>query len=138
MISTIYFSWAAMDFALQFSNWLDTAASQANPDIAAFSFNLYEPALVPGVKFGIELIGARAFSADDPDWPCDEIWSPDPRGIDIPESFSGSDWEVCLEKAKALVLDYLASPSGLWLRAGEAAGIGFVDGDLDVIWTREP
>ena len=127
-----------MAFLLQFRHWLDAAASQTSADIAAFSFNLYEPALVPGVKFGIELIGARAFSADDSDWPCDEIWSPDPRGIDIPEEFSGSDWEVCLEKAKALVLDYLASPSGRWLHSGEAVGLGFVDGDLEVVWTREP
>ncbi|RGE40593.1 hypothetical protein DZC30_19975 [Comamonas testosteroni] len=127
-----------MDFSLQFPHWLDAAASQTSPDIAAFSFNLYEPAGVPGVKFGIELIGAASFSPDDPDWPCDEIWSPDPRGIDIPLSFSGSDWEACLAKAKALVADYLSSPSGHWLQAGEAVGIGFVDGDLEVIWTREP
>lgn len=127
-----------MDFSLQFRHWLGAAASQTSADIAAFSFNLYEPALVPGVKFGIELIGARAFSADDPDWPCDEVWSPDPRGINIPEDFSGSDWEACLEKAKALVADYLASPSGHWLQAGEAVGIGFVDGDIELVWRREP
>ena len=44
-----------MDFSLQFRHWLDAAASQTSADIAAFSFNLYEPALVPGVKFGMEL-----------------------------------------------------------------------------------
>lgn len=126
-----------MDFSLQFRNWLDAAASQASQSIAAFSFNLYEPVRVPGVKFGIELIGARTFSPHDHDWPCDEIWSPAPRGIDIPEHFSGADWEDCLDKAKALVADYLTSTSGHWLQAGEAVGIGFVDGDLEVIWARE-
>ena len=125
-----------MDFALQLHHWLDTAASQASHDIAAFSFNLYEPAGEPGVKFGIELIGAETYSADDPDWPCNEIWSPAPRGINIPGAFSGSSWEDCLSKTKALVQEYLASTSGRWLQTSEAVGIGFVDGDLEVVWSR--
>ena len=127
-----------MDFPLQFHRWLDAAAAEASHGIAAFSFNLYEPAQIPGVKFGIELIGARAFDPDDPDWPCDEIWSPTPRGINLPLEFSGTDWEACLAQAKALVTEYMASPAGQWLQASEAVGIGFVDGDLELIWVQKP
>ncbi len=63
-----------MDFPLRFRTWLDSVAPQLTPGVEAFSFNLFQPSFVPGVKFGIELIGAGTFSTEDQDWPCDEIW----------------------------------------------------------------
>ena len=124
-----------MDFEAQFTAWLTDSLSQSIPDfVRAFSFNLYEPAMVDGVAFGIELIGSGEFDENDPDWPCDEVWEPETRGINIPVEYSGDIWEECLQKLKALVITKLDSPSMAELKTAQGVGIGFVDGDLEVIW----
>lgn len=126
-----------MDFEKHFESWLNESLAQEIPSsVNAFSFNLYEPAFVDNVKFGIELIGAEAFDEDDPDWACEEIWEPKTRGIDIPISYSGDTWEACLEKLKTLVTKHLGtdSPFIQVLKSKQGVGIGFVDGDLEIIW----
>lgn len=101
-----------LDFEKRFNSWLEACLGQAIPDtVKAFSFNLYEPAGDPVVKFGIELVAAGMFSEDDPDWACDEVWEPKTRGISIPVEFSGEEWQPCLQKMKALVLKQLGVDS---------------------------
>ena len=101
-----------MEFEQVFTAWLDSCFDQRIPDaVQAFSFNLYEPAGEPGVKFGIELIGAGMFDEESPDWPCKEVWEPARRRLSIPADFSGSDWESCLVKMKELVLNQIESNS---------------------------
>jgi len=57
-----------LDFEKRFESWLDESLAQAIPDsVKAFSFNLYEPAFIDDVKFGIELIGAEVIDEDDTD-----------------------------------------------------------------------
>ena len=57
-----------MGFGRNFSQWLNESLSVKIPSsVTAFSFNLYEPAGIPSVKFGIELIGASEFDRDDSD-----------------------------------------------------------------------
>jgi len=124
-----------MDFESDFATWLASSLSQCIPDsVIAFSFNLYEPAMVDGVKFGIELIGSGEFDANDPDWACDEIWEPEIRGVNIPITYSGEAWEECLQKLKALVILELDSPETEILKSRRGVGIGFVGGDLEIIW----
>lgn len=128
-----------MDFESDFESWLNESLAQEIPSsVKAFSFNLYEPAFIDGVKFGIELIGSEAFDENDPDWACEEVWEPKTRGIYTPISYSGDTWEVCLEKLKALVIKQLGtdSPSIQLLKSKQGVGIGFVDGDLEIIWKR--
>ncbi len=92
-----------MKFDQQFENWVKKSLNSELPNnIKAFSFNLYEPALVEGVKFGIELIGAGAFDLENPDWACEEVWKPENRQLFIPIKYSGDTWELCLEKMKWL------------------------------------
>ena len=124
-----------MEFRESFRAWLADGLSHAIPDsVKAFAFNLYEPAMVDGVKFGIELIGAGEFDENDPDWACDEVWEPSTRGINIPVSYSGDRWEQCLRKLRALLVRELDEPSAQRLKASQGVGIGFVDGDLEVVW----
>ena len=54
---------------------------------------------------------SEAFDEEDPDWPCEEVWEPEPRGIDIPVAYSGDTWEACLATLKALVLKQLETDS---------------------------
>ncbi len=126
-----------MDFEQSFTSWLNKSLAQNVPDsVKAFCFNLYESAFVDEAKFGVELIGAGKFDRDDPDWPCYEVWEPETRGINIPISYSGDEWELCLQRIKTLVLKQLETETSTIrkLKSTRAVGIGFVDGDLEIIW----
>lgn len=124
-------------FEKTFEDWLEESLSaDISENVRAFSFNLNEAAFVENCKFGIELIGAERFDADDEDWACDEIWEPLQRNIPIPLSYSGENWEECLSVMKNLVVKLLDSNKSFAqkLKSKEAVGIGFVDGNLENIW----
>jgi hypothetical protein len=125
-----------MDFAEEFDAWLANALKHpVSSTVVAFSLNLYELGL-PDTKFGIELIGAGKFDAEDSDWACDEVWVSEPRGLAIPATFSGDSWEACLRVMRCLILESLSKPTVATarLKASNAVALGFVDGDLDIIW----
>jgi hypothetical protein len=125
-----------MDFPTQFEEWLSAALAAGVPsEVKAFSFNLFEPALVPGVKFGIEVVGTNTFDPTNPDWACEEVWEPSVRRLNIPVSFSGQNWEECLASTQFLVQSVLEknSQASMQLKSRLGVGIGFVDGDLHVI-----
>lgn len=125
-----------MDFSKEFDSWLASVLALELPDtVVAFSFNLFE--LVPGdAKYGIELIGTDEFHQDDSDWACAEAWVANPRSISIPRAFANAAWEDCLCDAKLLLTRTLngSSASAAKLKEARAVAIGFVDGDLELIW----
>ena len=124
-----------MNFEHEFEDWLNKGLENNIPaSVKAFSFNLFEPASIDNVKFGIELIGADIFDPNNSDWACEEIWEPNERRLNIPTTYSGEDWESCLKVMKDLVLKEIKSGSFKKLKSKEGIGIGFVDGDLEVIW----
>lgn len=100
-----------MDFSEKFENWLASAFAAGVPDtVVAYSFNLFEIDSLDA-KYGMELIGAGEFDADDMDWACDEAWVPNPRALSIPLAFANGDWEACLVSAKQLVQGSLSRVS---------------------------
>jgi len=126
-----------MEFEKKFVDWIDASMQEDIPETAkGYSFNLYEPAGEDGVSFGVELIGAGSFDESDPDWACKEVWEPNERGISIPEEYSGQEWEGCLEKMRDLLIKFLSGNtlSAKKLKSSQGIGLGFVDGDLEVIW----
>jgi shikimate kinase len=127
------------DFESSFISWLTDSLTDGLPaEVAAVVFNLYEPAGDPAVLFGIEMIGAERFDASSTDWACDEIWEPSERGVFIPVKYSGTEWEGCLAKMGVL-LERVLSEKGViseTLKSTRAVGIGFVDGDLRLLWSR--
>jgi len=128
------------EFEEIFKNWLEESLKSDIPEnVEAFSFNLDESAPLDGYEFGIELIGAERFDADDEDWACDEIWEPTKRRIFIPVSYSGESWEECLHTMKELAIKFLQtdSPAAKKLKSKKGVGIGFVDGNLELIWQSE-
>ena len=101
--------------------------------VQGFAFNLIEPA---NGCFGIELIGAPAFSEDDPDWPCDEIFVASPRSISILGDTHSGDWQSCLAATKSTLRSIIDSDSeaAALLRQAQGIGVGFVDGDLETLY----
>ena len=74
------------------------------------------------------------FDAADPDWACDPIYSY-PVVLFIPRDSVGDQWEQALAKAIELIAMYLRGGRHKEiLRASLAVGVGFVDGDLTILW----
>jgi shikimate kinase len=116
----------------EFEAWLDAALEADLPeDIAAFNFNLYEDG---DNLWSIELIGASRFDPEDPDWACDEIFT----NREDPLSWSAeTDWEEVLETMTEYVEKYLIEGAGASiLKNSEAVGIGFVDGDITIVYVN--
>lgn len=116
----------------EFEAWLDAALEADLPEnIAAFNFNLYEDG---DNLWSIELIGAPSFDAEDPDWACDEVFT----NREEPLSWSAeTDWENVLETMTQYVEKYLFEGKyAALLKAYEAVGIGFVDGDITIVYVN--
>ncbi|MTW14560.1 hypothetical protein GM658_28495 [Pseudoduganella eburnea] len=127
-----------MDFSEKLNSWLASVLSPDVPStVIAFSFNLFELES-EDAKYGIELIGTDEFDPDDSDWACDEAWVASPRSISIPGEFTSGGWEECLRDAKMMLTKTLDESSGpiTKLKETRAVAIGFVDGDLELIWQR--
>ena len=116
----------------EFAKWLDGALDTELPeDIAAFNFNLYEDG--DGL-WSIELIGASRFDPEDPDWACDEVFT----NREDPLSWSEeADWKDVQEAMTTCVERYLSEGAyASALKNSEAVGIGFVDGDITIVYVK--
>ena len=115
-----------------FFEWLDAILkNELSGDIKAINFNLYEDA---DNKWSIELVGTASFDKDDDDWACDEVFTTrdDPFVVK-----SKNDWESMEEFFIGLVNEYLsAGKYADKLKEYQAIGIGFVDGDLHILYER--
>lgn len=123
------------DFTV-FSAWLDTAlsAEPLSEEIVAFNFNLYESSEdAEPPLFEVQLIGAPSYDAEDSDWACEEIFS---TGENL-FTLSADDWEACLADVIELAEQYLAAGQYADLfRSKKALTVGFVDGDLEVVFEQ--
>ena len=124
-----------------FNVWLYQAVttSPIPTDVKAYCFNLNSPSGYENEGiFGIELIGSPQYIPDDEDWACEENWEPLERDLLIPLCYSTTDWEVCLKKMHQLIELFLLSENDAskLLKQSDAIGIGFVDGNLDLIWVK--
>lgn len=118
-----------------FDTWVDGALTRKIPkQTVAFHFNLYESI----GEFHVQLIGAEEFSRDDPGWPCAETFSTGEDIFAVPHAVVGAQWEACLEAAEAAVRRYMETGSkAAVLRASRGVGVGFVDGDVEVVWAAD-
>ncbi len=92
---------------------------------------------VYGQEYEIEIIGTDTFDEENEDWACEETWEPNQRSLEVPSGELGTHWEEVLENAKMLVAEYLntGSKAGM-LKSTEGIGIGFVDGNMELLWKR--
>lgn len=127
-----------MEFSKEFESWLASALAPEIPSIVvAFSFNIFELDSAQA-NYGIELVGCDEFDAGDSDWACGEVWVASPRSIFIPRGFVSGGWEACLHGIEQLVLSVMekSSVAAKKLKEAKAVAVGFVDGDLKLIWQR--
>lgn len=117
----------------KFFEWLDWVLSSKNIDKAvAFNFNIYEDG---ESIWSLELVGTSEFSATDSDWACAELFATRSHPFKI--TYSGS-WKEVLALFKKFVNSYLETGARREvLKAKAGVGIGFVDGDLELLYQKE-
>ncbi len=116
-------------FYIGFEKWIDEQLNRLNlSDVVAYNFNLYDDG---NNKWSIELVGTSEFDENDSDWACSEIFATreNPFCIVYADNFI----EV-FEIFKSCVLKYLDDGKySEQLKSKKGIGIGFVDGDLELI-----
>lgn len=126
----------------EFDKWLDTLLENNDmpENTRAFNFNLYDESDdAYDTAFGIQLIASDKFSEDDDDWACSEVWTSEEEVFYVDSSDetdkSRKNSQDC---AKALISSYLEDGKYAHiLRAAEAIGVGFVDGDIEILYKNE-
>lgn len=120
-------------------SWLDNVLSQPMPaGTQAFHFNLYEGT----DSVHVQLVGTEAFlPGENPStdyWPSAETFSTGEEIFEVPFAVAGPDWQMWLKTLIDLVTAYIADGSKSdVLRSKIGIGIGFVDGDMHVLWRRD-
>lgn len=114
--------------------WLDEVLRREIPAAtAAFCFNLYEDG---DACWSMDLVGTGDFDPEDEDWGCDEITDLGTRG----EPFSWkqeAEWAEVLESAAAALKQYLnCGRHADVLKAYRGVGVGFVDGNIEILYAR--
>lgn len=116
----------------EFFTWADEALGQPIPNgTVAFHFNLYEGS----ESVHVQIMGTDSFDGGEQYWPGNETFSTGEDVFYVPFANAGSEWPEWLESSKQLVSDYIASGArSEVLRRSRGVGIGFVDGDMYVLW----
>lgn len=118
----------------EIKDWLDGVFAQPIPeDVAAFCFNLYEDG---DGDWSAEFVGTKSFDAEDGDWACDEVNDFGTR--DEPFTWNSDEgWEGALKSVVSALKNYLEN--GAYsdiLKSRSGVGVGFVDGDIEIIYKR--
>ena len=116
-----------------FEEWLDFVLGMPLPDdIAAVNFNLYEQ---EGNIWSIEFAGTEGFDPQDADWACEEGFVTREAPFSWEEE---ADWEQILTEMSERLQIYLEN--GRYaekLKAYAGVGIGFVDGDINILYHKD-
>ena len=115
-----------------FFEWLDAVLKVELPsEVKAINFNLYEDA---ENIWSVELVGTSEFDEKDDDWACCEVFSTRENPFAIEQE---GDWQVVEEIFGEWISDYIANGKlSEKMKQYEAVGMGFVDGDLTILFKR--
>jgi len=118
----------------EFFAWADLVLAQPLPSQAvAFHFNLYEGT----DSVHVQIAGNASFDPADY-WPAEETFSTGENIFEVPFGVAGANWEEWLESLMELVSAYVSSgTNAAVLRRSLGVGIGFVDGDMYVLWQAD-
>ena len=116
-------------------SWIDNVLNTEIPeDTKGFIFNLYDDG---DDNWSMEIVATSRFDESDPDWGCDEI---DDFGTrDEPFSWEEpAGWEEIQDKCCEIIAQQLSDGEyASVLKRADGVGVGFVDGDLEIVYTRD-
>ncbi len=116
----------------KFEEWLNGILDRGLPNnTVGVGFNIYEE---NNKYWSIQIIATDVFTADDDDWMCEEIFSSEEN---LFRWQSEEGWTGILKWVIHLVSTYLDSGKyGNMLREYKGIGVGFVDGDIEMVCRR--
>lgn len=119
----------------KFALWLDgVLEKEALDEILAFNFNLYSREN----EYNIELIGSDQYNYDDSNWACSEKFTTRNKLYIVTTEVVGNELDDALKFFGRVIEQYLMQ--GQFkdkLLSKKAISIGFVDGDLHLIYDQE-
>lgn len=118
------------------ADWLNDVLKQEIPEeVAAFCFNLYDDG---DSAWSMELVGCERFDAEDEDWPCDEVTDFGTRE-GLLEWNKETEWEAVFAEICEVLKQYLEKGEYAdVLKSRQGVGVGFVDGDIEIIFANCP
>lgn len=120
-----------------FKEWLDNLLKNNDmpADTKAFNFNLYEE---EDDVYSVQLIASDRFDLDDDEWACCEVWSSEEDIFILSVSDEDDKSRQAFQKfITGIVFDYIRIGAYGDVLGFVPVGIGFVDGDLNVIFRPE-
>ncbi|MBR2955278.1 MAG: hypothetical protein IKC21_03820 [Ruminococcus sp.] len=124
-----------MDIYSEFVNWLDNILENNDmPDeTVSFCFNLYEESVEDSV-YAVQLVACEAFDENDPDWACEQCWSSEEDIFCVELSDEAEkDWKAAQKLITGWAEEYLERGKYASILTSKPVGIGFVDGDVEII-----
>lgn len=114
--------------------WLNDVFEKKMPlGVVAVCFNLYED---ENDSWSMELVGTKNFDVEDSDWACDEVTDFGTRDASLLWE-KEADWAEILEDVIGALKRYLESGQHTaFLKAFAGVGVGFVDGDLEILYVK--
>lgn len=129
-----------MDIYSEFVSWLDNLLenNEMPGESKAFCFNLYEESIEDYI-YAVQLVACDKFDENDDDWACEECWSSEEDIFCVELSDEDKkDWKAAQNLISIWIKEYLEN--GKYsdiLISRQAVGIGFVDGELELIYKGE-
>ena len=116
-----------------FFGWLDAVLAGGLPaDVKAINFNLYDDG---ASKWSVELVGTSAFDETGSDWACREVYATRANPYVLTKD---GDWKAIEALFASLLQKYLAGGRySAVLKRYSAVGMGFVDGDLHILYQKK-
>ncbi len=120
------------------SEWLDDVLENMSEtgiptEVIAFGFNLYDEG---NGNWSMELIGASEFDTDNEDWLCNEVTDFNTRDNPF-QWYKKAKWEEILDDITDFLKRYLRN--GIYadiLKAKSGIGVGFVDGNIRILYSK--
>jgi hypothetical protein len=114
------------------NGWIKVLDQELPKGIIVFNFNLYE---VSDRTYDIQLIGSDEFDENDGDWACSDYYTSGEDSCYIKRTKEIEQWEQALSFITKLAEQYLIEGRNAnILKSASAIEIGFVDGDIEIIY----
>ena len=115
-----------------FYNWLEDALKKLPGNVEAINFNLYDDG---DNKWSVELVGSSTFDENNSDWACNEVYTTRENPYVLTKK---SDWKAIENLFTTFLLNYLERGKYAHiLKECRGIGIGFVDGDLSILYKKD-
>lgn len=118
-----------------FSDWVSDVLVDIPDETIAFVFNIYEEE----DAYLVDITGTQLFDADNEAWTDEINWDSGEELFIIPKEKFEGDWEDIhdtLAEALETLIDADNELADI-LCDSDAVAIGFIDGDLEIIWQEE-